>query len=59
MIQPILEYAIPIWSPHTRKDIEQLEPVQRHSTRFIMADYSRFSSVSDMLSNLNLSSLDN
>ena len=25
MIQPILEYSSPVWSPHTRKDIEQLE----------------------------------
>jgi len=58
MIRPILEYASPVWSPHTRKDIEQLERVQRQSARFIMADYSRFSSVSDMLSNLNLPSLE-
>jgi len=52
MIWPILEYASPVWSPHTRKDIEQLEQVKRQSARFIMADYSR---VSDMLS---LSSLE-
>jgi len=53
MIQPILEYASPVWSPHTRKDIKQLERVQRQSrsARFIMAHYSRISSVSDMLSN--------
>ena len=43
-----------VWSPHTRKDIEQLERVQGQSTRFIMANYSRFSSVSYMLFNLNL-----
>jgi len=54
MIWPILEYASPVWSPYTRKDIEQLEQVQRQSARFIMADYSHFSSFSNMLSNLNL-----
>jgi len=58
MIRPILEYASPVWSPHTRKDIEQLKRVQRQSARFIMADYSHFRSVSDMLSNLNLSGLE-
>ena len=58
MIRPILEYASPVWSPHTRKDIEKLEQVQRYSARFIMADYSRFSSVSNMLSNLNFTSLE-
>ena len=46
------------WSPHTRKDIEQLERVQRQSARFIMADYSRFSSVSGIPSDLKLSSLE-
>jgi len=58
MIQSILEYASPVWSPHTRKDIEQLERIQRQSTRFIMANYSCFRSGANMLSNLNLSSLE-
>jgi len=58
MMQPILEYASPVSSPHTRKDIEQLERVQRQSATFIMANYSHFCSVSDMLSDLNLSSLE-
>ena len=43
MIWPILEYASLVWSPHTRKDIEKLERVQRQSARFIMANYSHFS----------------
>jgi len=58
MIRPILEYTSPVWPSHTRKDIEQLERVQRQFARYIMANYSRFSSVSDMLSHLSLSSLE-
>ena len=58
MIRPILEYANPVWSPHIRRDIDKLERVQRQSTRFIMADFSRFSSVSNMLIDLNIPSLE-
>ena len=33
--QYILEYASPIWSPHTQKDIDLLENVQRRFTKSI------------------------
>jgi len=58
MIRPILEYASPVWSPHTRRDIEKLEQVQRQSARFIIGDFSRFSSVTSMLNDLNIPSLE-
>ena len=58
MIRPILEYANPVWSPHIRRDIDKLERVQRQSARFIMADFSRFSSVTNMLIDLNIPSLE-
>ena len=58
MIRPILEYANPVWSPHIRRDIDRLERVQRQSARFIMADFSRFSSVTNMLIDLNIPSLE-
>ena len=58
MIRPILEYANTVWSPYTKKDITKVERVQRQSARFIMADYSYYSSVTNMLTNLNLSSLE-
>ena len=51
MIRPILENANPVWSPHIRRDIDKLERVQRQSARFIMADLSYFSSVTNMLIN--------
>ena len=49
MIKPILEYANTVWSPYTKKDIAKIERVQRQSARFIMADYSYHSSVTNML----------
>ena len=52
MIRPILEYANTVWSPYTKKDIAKIERVQRQSARFIMADYSHHSSVTNMLTNL-------
>ena len=32
-VRPILEYASPIWSPHSIKDIDALDRVQRHFTK--------------------------
>ena len=46
--------------PHayTKKDIAKIERVQRQSARFIMADYSYHSSVTNMLTNLKLPRLE-
>ena len=58
MIRPILEYANPVWSLHIRRDFDRLERIQRQSARFIMADFSRFSSITNMLIDLNIPSLE-
>ena len=58
MIRSILEYASPVWSPYTKKDINKVERVQCLSARFIMGDYSSYSSVSNMIETLNLQSLE-
>ena len=57
MVRSILEYASPVWSLYTKQDINRLEKV-RQSARFIMGDYSSYSSVSDMLKRLQLPSLE-
>ena len=36
LVVPLLEYASPVWSPHTKKDIQKLEKVQRHVTKAIL-----------------------
>ena len=33
----LLEYASPVWSPHTKKDTQKLELMQRHVTKAILA----------------------
>ena len=60
MVRSILEYASPVWSraPYTKQDMYQkLERVQCQSARFIIGDYSSYSSVSNMLDTLSLLNL--
>ena len=54
----ILEYASTIWSPHLLCDIyiNRIEMVQRQSARFVYNDFTRTSSVTSMLNNLQLGS---
>ena len=57
MLRSILEYASAVWSPYTKQDINKVERVQRQSARFIMGNYSSYSSVSNMIEILYLQSL--
>jgi len=57
-IRPICEYATVIWSPHLQSNIHQLEMVQRKAARFVFSDYSRYSSVSAMLNELDWRTLE-
>ena len=36
LVLPVLEYANCVWSPHYKKDILQLESIQRHFTKTII-----------------------
>ena len=56
---PHLEYASAVWSPYTKENIGKIEKVQRRAARWISNDYSTYSSVTDMLSNLGWRSLEN
>ena len=52
IVRPQLEYAAPVWDPHTLNDIQKIEMVQRRAARWVLGDYSPYSSVSDMLGRL-------
>ena len=39
LVRSVLEYGAIIWDPHAKKDINQLERVQRCAVRFISNDY--------------------
>ena len=54
LIRPVLEYASIVWSPYLATLINKIESVQRRSARFILNDYGRTSSVTNMLERLNL-----
>ena len=51
LVHPIMEYAASVWDPraHHLNDIQALEKVQRKAARWVMNDYSWYSSVSAML----------
>ena len=48
-VRPVLEYAAAAWDPHTRRNIDKLEMVQRRGARYVTGDYGQTSSVSAML----------
>ncbi|KAL8616824.1 hypothetical protein ACOMHN_017861 [Nucella lapillus] len=41
LARPLLEYASPVWSPHTAEQIAALDAVQRRAARRILGDYRR------------------
>ena len=57
LVRPIMEYAAVAWDPYQLNNICALEKIQRRAARWVMNDYNRYSSVSDMLHNLNWQSL--
>ena len=52
-IRPSVEFASSTWDPHTHRNIRKVEQVQRNAARFVVGDYQRSSSVSDMIKSLN------
>ena len=57
LVRPHVEYCSSVWDPHTKRYIQKVETVQRRAARFITNDYGRESSVTNMLTNLELPSL--
>ena len=53
LVRSVLEYASSVWDPYLDKDIKKLEKTQRNAARFVKKDYSRHSSVTAMMKDLN------
>ena len=58
LVRPKLEYAAPIWSPHLKLQINQIEKVQRTAARWTCRRWRNTSSVSEMLDELDWPSLE-
>ena len=52
LVRSILEYACQVWDPHTEKDIQKLESIQRRAARYVTNRYRNTSSPTEMISNL-------
>lgn len=57
-VRPSVEFCSTVWSPHTIKLKDKLESVQRKAARFVFNDFSRASSVSNMLERLSWPTLE-
>ena len=53
-----MKYASAVWSPYTKQNINKIEMLQRRAAHWVYNDYSPYSSVTDMLSNLGWRSLE-
>ena len=49
IIRPLLEYAACVWDPYHEYLIYDIEKIQRHAARWVLSDFSWYSSVTDML----------
>jgi hypothetical protein len=58
LVRPHLEYSSAVWDPYTKTNINKIEMVQRRSARFTLNRYRNMSSVGEMLSELNWTTLE-
>lgn len=54
MVRPIVEYALSVWDLYTMTNINKVEAIQTTTARFCFNDFSRHSSVTSMLTVLDL-----
>ena len=59
LVRPLLEYACCVWDPSGEGLKHELEMVQRRAARFVLDDYDRKKSVTDMLSKIGWDTLQN
>ena len=58
LVRPQLEYAMPVWDPHTNDKITQIEKLQKRAARWTCNNFVKYASVSEMVNNFGWSSLE-
>ena len=58
LIRPLLEYASAAWNPHTNRDTETTDKVQRRAARFVAHNYKRSTNSEDLVNQLGWDSLE-
>ena len=57
-IRPIVEYATPLWDPHTKRNTNKIEMVQRRSACYVTGNFDRTRSVTSLLNYLSWPTLE-
>ena len=52
LVRSIVEYSSAVWDPHTTKNIDKLERIQRRAARLAYDNYDRLASPSVMIEEL-------
>ncbi len=58
IVRPHLEYCCTVWDPYMKANIKKLKMVQRRTARYTLNQFRNTSSVSEMLTHLNWTSLE-
>ena len=57
-IRPTVEYASPVWDPHTKRNTNKIEMVQRRCARYVAGNFDRTSNVTSLLNCLSWPTLE-